>query len=91
MNPQATWFIDPPYKINQTRRENNDRYPYGDIDYAKLADFIRSRRGLVIACEGEGADYLPFKFLTSLNANTNNKAVKKQAEYIYVRNGGGDA
>ncbi len=82
---KATWFIDPPYKHTQVKG-NSDRYPYGDgLDYAKLAEFVRSRRGLVIACEGPGADYLPFELLTTVNANTNNREVKPFQEYVYVR------
>lgn len=81
----ATWFIDPPYSQVQNRPGNSDRYPYGNINYTKLAEFIRSRNGFVIACEGEGADYLPFEFLTETNANTNNKGVKKSREFVYIQ------
>lgn len=84
-NDLATWFIDPPYKNAQERPGNSDRYPHGSIDYNKLANFIRTRNGLVIACEGEGADYLPFEFLTKTNANTNNKSVKQNKEFYYVQ------
>lgn len=82
----ATWFIDSPYEIMQ-EGGSSDRYPYGDgIDRIKLAEFIRTRKGFVIACEGEGADYLPFEFLTETNANTNGNAAKRSREYVYVQN-----
>lgn len=79
----ATWFIDPPYQRVQIST-NGDRYPYGDaIDYTTLAEFVKTRNGQVIVCEGEGADWLPFELLTTVNANTNNKTVKKKQEWIY--------
>lgn len=83
-NQTATWFIDPPYKNTQERPGNSDRYPHGGLDYEGLARWINSRAGQVIVCEGEGADYLPFELLTTVNTNTNNRIVKKNAEMYYV-------
>ena len=54
----ATWFIDPPYSGPAGRK-----YRKNNIDYPHLADWSRSRSGQVIACENEGADWLPFSFL----------------------------
>jgi site-specific DNA-adenine methylase len=53
---EATWFIDPPYQ------NIRDGYLWGsrEIDYADLSEWCRSRRGQVIVCEQEGADWLPF-------------------------------
>lgn len=83
-NRIATWFIDPPYR-DQNHAQNSDRYPKCALDYSKLADWIRSRRGLVIACEGNTADYLPFTLLKRVNANTNNHDVKKSDELVYLQ------
>lgn len=57
---EATWFIDPPYQ------HHGSRYPCGSksIDYQRLSQWCRSRRGQVIVCEGSGADWLPFTPLT---------------------------
>lgn len=56
----ATWFVDPPYEIMGKYYEfGSDR-----IDYAHLGDWCRTRKGQVIACENEGANWLPFRFLT---------------------------
>lgn len=82
---EATWFIDPPYKTTQERPGNSDRYPYGGLDYTELGKWIRTRRGQVIACEGDGADYLPFSVLATVHANTNNRSVKKSDELVYAR------
>jgi site-specific DNA-adenine methylase len=84
-NHAATWFIDPPYKTVQEREGNSDRYKHWSIDYDDLAKFCLSRDGQIIVCEGEGADWLPFKLLTTVNANTNNSTVKKNGEYIYAQ------
>jgi hypothetical protein len=51
----ATWFVDSPY---QTQGKH---YKYNEIDYENLAKWCYSRRGQLIACEQEGADWLPFK------------------------------
>lgn len=58
---EATWFIDPPYQTPAGRY-----YRISTIDYADLADFCLSRRGQVIVCEQEGADWLPFRKLATI-------------------------
>lgn len=54
---EATWFIDPPYQY-----ANRRGYKYGasTIDFERLKEFVLSRRGQVIVCEQEGADWMPF-------------------------------
>lgn len=84
-NYEATWFIDPPYKNTQERPSNTDRYPHGNLDYNNLAEWIRTRRGQVIACEGDGANYLPFILLKTVHANTNNRTTKRNEELIFSR------
>jgi hypothetical protein len=84
-NIKATYFIDPPYKATQERKGNSDRYKHGSLDYEALGEWIKSRQGQVIACEGSGADYLPFEFLKEATANTNNKSSKHYNEYIYTQ------
>lgn len=85
-NRAATWFIDPPYKLVNARPGNSDAYPERDIDYGHLAAFCRSRRGQVIVCEGEGADWLPFRELAVVSANTNATSTKKNTELIWTNN-----
>ena len=53
---EATWFVDPPYQ------NAGKYYRYGSrgFDYEALAAWCRTRTGLVIVCENEGADWLPF-------------------------------
>jgi hypothetical protein len=75
---EATWFIDPPYQ-----NDSGAGYRYGnaELDYRKLADWVLSRRGEVICCEGQGADYLPFQPLLTLMG----VAGKQSQEMIFYR------
>lgn len=56
-NIAATWFIDPPYQ----RAGSHYRFGASGLDYDELAEWCRGRRGQVIVCENEGADWLPFE------------------------------
>ncbi len=75
---EATWFIDPPYK-----EASGTGYQYGsrELDYQKLAHWVKSRRGEVICCEGDHGDYLPFVPLLDLKG----VAGKSSKEAIYYR------
>ena len=83
-NIEATWFIDPPYQVNnlsnpKTVFSNGNGYSKGcdsdSLDFTKLSDFSKDRLGQVIVCEKEGANWMDFKFLrrskSSLNKNYN--------------------
>lgn len=77
---RATWFIDPPYDNSAGRL-----YRVHDVDYARLAQWVRSRRGQVIVCENGGASWLPFKHLVeSQGANALRQKVRS-TEVIYHR------
>lgn len=72
---EGTWFIDPPYRERGSRdhragARSRVRYPHGGdaIDYAALATWTITRPGQVIACENEGATWLPFSPLLTANA-----------------------
>ena len=59
-NIEATWYVDAPYQ-NVT-----EFYKKHSIDYLELADWCRSRKGQVIACENSKADWLPFRSLKEM-------------------------
>jgi len=59
----ACWFIDPPYQ----RAGKHYRHDSDGIDYRKLAEWTRTRRGQVIACEADAADWLPFRPLVAID------------------------
>ena len=54
---EATWFVDPPYEREGFRYAASGNA----IDYPALGAWTRARRGLVMACEQEGAAWLPFR------------------------------
>lgn len=69
----ATWFVDPPYQVA------GKYYVHGSkgIDYSALGDWCRSRRGQVLVCENEGADWLPFAPFATLKAGVNGRGSKE--------------
>jgi len=64
-NEEATWFIDPPYIVNGKYYKFGSKY----LDYNNLSQWCKERKGQVIACEAEGADWLPFVSLTESRGN----------------------
>lgn len=71
---EATWFVDPPYSNKAGRR-----YPDGShkLDFEHLGAWCRARRGQVIVCEAEGADWLPFKPFGSIQSNAYSKVSRE--------------
>jgi hypothetical protein len=63
-NVHATWFVDAPYQ------HVAPSYAKGcnEVDYNHLAWWCRTRKGQVIVCEQEGADWLPFRKFRDLKA-----------------------
>lgn len=70
---EATWFIDPPYQPkvatpNGPKTGSPQGMGYakgcdsGELDYAALGEWCRSRPGQVIVAEQYPADWLPFSF-----------------------------
>jgi len=51
----ATWMVDPPYETPAGRH-----YKAQVGDYAALGDWVQARQGQVIACDQEGADWMPW-------------------------------
>ena len=56
-NKEATWFIDPPYMFGGQEYKCSNK----NIDFNKLGEWCKSRRGQTIVCENTKADWLPFK------------------------------
>jgi hypothetical protein len=72
---EATWFIDPPY-------EGVTGYGNEPLDYAALAEWVLSRRGQVIVCEGAQGSWLPFQdhhVLRGVNSGQGGTAHREQA------------
>ena len=82
---QATWFIDPPYQ------KAGDRYKCSskEIDFVRLADWCKSRRGQVMVCENKGASWLPFNDFCSMSgANKRGNGRRKSIEVIWTNEQG---
>jgi len=63
---EATWFVDPPYN-----NKAGSYYVHHRLDYPALGAWCQGRRGQVIACENEGADWLPFRPFGTFKAGVN--------------------
>lgn len=61
---EATWFVDPPYG------DKGKFYRIKFNDFESLGQWTRTRRGLVITCEGSGATWLPFQPLGHFKTTT---------------------
>jgi site-specific DNA-adenine methylase len=72
---RATWFVDPPYVIK------GKYYRHHSVNYAALAESVKARQGLVIACEHPSATYLPFVPLVSAKST---KGFANEAVYVFA-------
>jgi site-specific DNA-adenine methylase len=74
-NQEATWFVDPPY-------QKAGKYYFGftQMNFEFLRGWCQERRGQVIVCENQGADWLPFRPMTIFWGST-----KSQVEMIYTQ------
>ena len=54
---RATYFVDPPYQVK------GYAYRFSQVDFVHLAEWCKARANgnQVIACEAEGASWLPFR------------------------------
>lgn len=68
----ATWFIDPPYEVK------GRYYRHREIDYRHLCVWSLTSWGQVIACENEGASWLPFWKLQTIKSS---KGISREVVY----------
>lgn len=76
---EATWFIDPPYG------DKGKFYRVQFEGFEQLGEWARRRQGQVIACEGDGANWLPFRPLGSFKTSKG-----RAAEVVWTNDGPGD-
>ena len=89
-NLEATWFIEPPYRVTEQRAgsplQQGMGYAKGcnaaSLDYDELGAWCRERRGQRIVCEQEGADWLPFR--PTGRARTANSLNKATGEVVWL-------
>lgn len=77
---EATWFIDPPYA------DKGKFYRTKFDDFEALGRWSDTRQGLVIVCEGPGADWLPFKPLGDFKSSKG-----KAREFVHIQHGAATA
>ena len=70
---EATWFIDPPY----VGAGHHYKHGASAIDFNILAEWCRTQAGQVIACENEGAAWLPFRHLGSFKTTRSGRQSKE--------------
>lgn len=70
----ATYFVDPPYV------DKGKYYRFKDIDYAKLARWVKACPWPIVVCEQDGADWLPFRSLASIKSTKG-----RSSEAIYTQ------
>jgi hypothetical protein len=75
----ATWHVDPPYQGRAGRH-----YPHQPADFDALGDWCQTRRGQVMVCEQEGADWLPFRPLGSFRSTPGAGKAARSAEVIWT-------
>lgn len=75
----ATWHIDPPYNNSA-----GARYKDQPDSFTDLADWCRTRRGLVMVCENDGAHWLPFRRLADIKSNNSKNRKGRSAEVIWT-------
>lgn len=61
---KATWFIDPPYQVQ------GKQYKHQVDSYESLSKWCMCRKGQTLVCESEGADWLPFRKVTTVVGST---------------------
>lgn len=72
----ATHFIDPPYQV---AGRVHYRYSAKQINFDTLAAWVNTRKGQVIVCENDGANWLPFQPLATLHG-----ANRTSVEAVYL-------
>lgn len=76
---EATWHIDPPYN-----NKAGSYYPEQPDDFDALAEWCRARRGFVMVCENEGADWLPFRSLARIKSNEGKHGKGRSSEVVWL-------
>lgn len=76
---EATWFVDPPYQ-----GECGKFYRYKIEEYKELGDWCRRRKGQVIVCERDGADWLPFQLLAEIKTTPGSRGKSYSKEVVWL-------
>ena len=81
---EATWFIDPPYASAGKLYRHNSK----NIDFAALGKWCQERRGQIMVCENDGADWLPFEPFIEIKSTEGKHGKAKSREALWTRDSG---
>ena len=76
---EATWHVDPPYSTKA-----GSYYPEQPDDFDALGDWCKTRRGLVMVCEQDGAGWLPFRPVDAFRSCPSQGKGRNSAEVIWT-------
>lgn len=76
---EATWFVDPPYRGRAGRH-----YPHQPDSFEALGTWCQARRGQVIVCEQDGADWLPFEAMKTFRSATGKDRPSETVEVLWT-------
>lgn len=76
---EATHFVDPPYA-----NKAGSLYRTKFAGHVALGEWCRSRRGQVIACENDGATWLPFQHFRDIQSNPSKRGKGNSSESIWL-------
>lgn len=85
-NDTATWFVDPPYVGTGKYYRHSSR----SIDYGRLGGWCAGRGGQVIACENEGADWLPFRAVAAMRSSRSYTDGRRSLEAVWTSDDEGE-
>ena len=75
----ATWHVDPPYSTKA-----GSYYPNQPDGFPALGEWCRTRRGLVMVCEQNGADWLDFQPIASFRSLESAHRPRRSSEVIWL-------
>ena len=76
---EATWHVDPPYN-----NKAGSYYKAQPGDFDALGRWCETRRGLVMVCENDGADWLPFRPLAAFRSNRDAGSERRSKEVLWL-------
>lgn len=76
---EATWHVDPPYSTKA-----GSYYPNQPDGFPALGEWCKTRRGLVMVCEQDGADWMPFMPVASFRSLGSKNSPRSSSEVIWL-------
>lgn len=78
---RATWFIDPPYQQAGIYYKESAK----NLDFQLLGQWCQERKGQVMVCEQEGANWLPFVPFRSIKSTEGTHGKHRSLEVLWTQ------